>query len=185
MEDEQIITLYWARNEAAIAETASKYGGLFFRIASNILSSREDSEECVNDTYLGLWNAIPEAKPSPFSVFAGCITRNLALKRYEYRSAAKRNPQAVCSLEELHDCVSGQESVEDAAENRRIEQLISTFLWQQREELRSVFLRRYWYFDSIDAICRETGYRPGKVKSMLYRTRQRLRLYLEREGVSL
>ena len=101
MEDEKIIGLYWERSEDAIAETASKYGRLFFRIADNILSDQEDSEECVNDTYLGLWNAIPDARPSPFAAFAGRITRNLALKRYEYRSAAKRNPQAIRSFEEL------------------------------------------------------------------------------------
>ena len=185
MEDEKIIGLYWERSEDAIAETASKYGRLFFRIADNILSDQEDSEECVNDTYLGLWNAIPDARPSPFVSFAGRITRNLALKRYEYRSAAKRNPQAIRSFEELRECVSGRTSVENKAEERRIEQLIDAFLWQQREETRTVFLRRYWYFDSIDAISKYTGHSQGKIKSMLFRTRQKLRKYLESEGVSL
>jgi len=108
MEDEKIIGLYWERNEDAITETSSKYGKLFFRIASNILLNHEDSEECVNDTYLGLWNAIPKERPSPFSVFASRITRNLALKKYEYLSAEKRKPEAICSFEELGDCVSGE-----------------------------------------------------------------------------
>lgn len=145
MEDEKIIGLYWERNEDAITETSSKYGKLFFRIASNILLNHEDSEECVNDTYLGLWNAIPKERPSPFSVFASRITRNLALKKYEYLSAEKRKPEAICSFEELGDCVSGKEYVESEAENRRIEQLIDTFLCQIWEEKRNIFLCRYWY----------------------------------------
>jgi protein-tyrosine phosphatase len=124
MEDERIIALYWARDEDAIAETSSKYGKLCHLVAANILSSREDSEECVNDTYLGLWNAIPAQRPSRFSVFASRITRNLALKRFEYLSAAKRNPETVCSLEELGDCVSGKETIESELENRRLEQTI-------------------------------------------------------------
>jgi len=99
MEDEKIIALYWDRNEDAIRETSSKYGRLFFRIAANLLRSREDREECVNDTYLGLWNSIPKERPSAFSVFACRITRNLALKKFEYLSAAKRNPEAVCLTE--------------------------------------------------------------------------------------
>jgi len=185
MEDEKIIGLYWERNEDAITETSSKYGKLFFRIASNILLNHEDSEECVNDTYLGLWNAIPKERPSPFSVFASRITRNLALKKYEYLSAEKRNPEAICSFEELGDCVSGREYVENEVENRRIEQLIDTFLWQLGEEKRNIFLRRYWYFDSIEAICKRTGYSQSKIKSMLFYTRQKLRNYLESEGIEL
>lgn len=139
MEDEKIIGLYWERNEDAITETSSKYGKLFFRIASNILLNHEDSEECVNDIYLGLWNAIPKERPSPFSVFASRITRNLALKKYEYLSAEKRKPEAICSFEELGDCVSGKEYVESEAENRRIEQLIDTYLCQIGEEKRNIF----------------------------------------------
>ena len=185
MEDEKIIGLYWERSEDAIAETASKYGRLFFRIADNILSDQEDSEECVNDTYLGLWNAIPDARPSPFAAFAGRITRNLALKKYEYRSAAKRNPQAIRSFEELRECVSGRTSVENKVEERRIEQLIDAFLWQQREETRTVFLRRYWYADSIRDLAIRFGYTEGKVKTLLFRTRARLRGYLDERGILL
>ena len=178
MEDEKIIGLYWERSEDAIAETASKYGRLFFRIADNILSDQEDSEECVNDTYLGLWNAIPDARPSPFAAFAGRITRNLALKKYEYRSAAKRNPQAIRSFEELRECVSGRTSVENKVEERRIEQLIDAFLWQQREETRTVFLRRYWYVETIAEIAQRYGMTESKVKMQLSRTKEKLRAYL-------
>ena len=185
MEDEKIIGLYWERSEDAIAETASKYGRLFFRIADNILSDQEDSEECVNDTYLGLWNAIPDARPSPFAAFAGRITRNLALKKYEYRSAAKRNPQAIRSFEELRECVSGRTSVENKVEERRIEQLIDAFLWQQREETRTVFLRRYWYIDSISVIADRYGMKENTVKSILFRTREKLRKFLGEEGIAV
>ena len=145
MDDANIVQLYWDRNEQAIPATADKYGSYCTSIAKNILGNNEDAEECVNDTYLGLWNAIPKERPSPFSVFASRITRNLALKKYEYLSAEKRKPEAICSFEELGDCVSGKEYVESEAENRRIEQLIDTFLCQIGEEKRNIFLCRYWY----------------------------------------
>ena len=145
MKDAEIVALYWERNEAAIQQTQQKYGAYLLKVAYNILSDFEDSRECVNDTYFGLWNAIPKERPSPFSVFASRITRNLALKKYEYLSAEKRKPEAICSFEELGDCVSGKEYVESEAENRRIEQLIDTFLCQIGEEKRNIFLCRYWY----------------------------------------
>lgn len=185
MEDNSIIQLYWERSEQAISETDSKYGRLCRYVAMNILKNREDGEECVNDTYLGLWNAMPPQRPSRFSVFVSRVTRNLALKKYEYLSAAKRNPEAVCSLSELEECVSGQDAVENELENRRIEQAISDFLWQQDEEKRVIFLRRYWYFESIDDICRHSGYSRSKVTSMLHQTRKRLRTYLEKEGIEV
>ncbi len=185
MEDTGIIQLYWERSEQAISETDSKYGKLCRYVAMNILWSWEDGEECVNDTYLGLWNAMPPQRPSRFSVFVSRITRNLALKKYEYLSAAKRNPEAVSSLSELEDCVSGGDAVESELENKRVEQAISEFLWQQEEEKRVIFLRRYWYFESIDEICRRSGYSRSKVTSMLHQTRKKLRAYLEKEGIEV
>ena len=185
MEDRQIIELYWNRAEEAIRETSIKYGRLCQYIAQNILSSPEDSEECVNDTWLGLWNAIPPKRPERLSAFVGRVVRNLALKRFDYLTAAKRSPEAVCSLEELEDCVSGRTSVEDEVENRRIEEAIDNFLWSLGEEKRTIFIRRYWYFDSIDHICLHTGYSQSKVKSMLFRTRQKLREFLESEDIEL
>lgn len=121
MDDNKIVELYWERREEAIKETALKYGRLCTHIAKNILLSCEDSEECVNDTYFAVWNAIPNERPNRFSAFISRITRNLALKKYEYISAAKRNPIAITSLEELGDCVSGTESPESEIESRRIE----------------------------------------------------------------
>lgn len=185
MDDERIISLYWARDESAITETSIKYGKLCAYIANNILSNYEDSEECVNDTYLAVWNAIPAKHPNRFSVFLSRIVRNLALKKYEYVSAAKRNPSAVVSLEELSECVSGTDSVESEIEQKFIESTIDKFLWRQGDEKRNIFIRRYWYFDSIEDICSRTGFSQSKVKSMLYEMRRRLRKYLESEGIDV
>lgn len=185
MDDQSIIELYWARAEDAIRETAAKYGGLCRAIMSRVLVSPEDREECLNDTWLGLWNAIPPQRPVCLAVFVGRVARNLALKKFDYLTAARRRPEAVCSLEELGECVSGRETVESEAENRRVERLLSQFLRRLPEEKRNVFLLRYWYFYSIGDICRRTGFRESKVKSMLSRTRRALRDYLEREGIEL
>ncbi len=185
MEDEKIIQLYWTRNENAIAETSLKYGRLCNYIANNILSNREDSEECVNDSYLALWNAIPENHPNRFSVFLSRIVRNIALKKYAYISAAKRNPSAVTSLEELGDCVSGTDSVETEMERKQIVAAIDRFLCHQGEEKRNVFIRRYWYFDSIEEICKRTSSSKSRIISMLYGMRCKLRKYLESEGIEI
>lgn len=185
MDDNEIVELYWERKEEAIRETSLKYGRLCTRIAKNILSSYEDSEECVNDTYFAVWNAIPNERPNIFSAFVSRITRNLALKKYEYISAAKRNPAAVTSLEELEDCVSGTDSVESEIEKKHIENTIDTFLWQQGDEKRNIFIRRYWYFDSIENICKSTGFTQSKIKSMLYEMRQKLRKKLESEEIEV
>lgn len=185
MDDQKIVTLYWERKEEAIQATADKYGRLCTHISQNILTSREDSEECVNDAYFALWNAIPDARPQILSVFISRITRNLALKKYAYISAAKRNPSAITSLEELGDCVSGTDSLESELEKKRVELAIDRFLWRQGDEKRTLFIRRYWYFDSIEEISERTGFSQSKVKSMLYELRRKLRIYLEREGIEV
>ena len=185
MDDREIIDLYWARDEGAIRETDLKYGRLCACIAGNILANKEDCEECINDTYFAVWNAIPDKRPNKFLAFIGKITRNLALKKYEYLAAAKRNPSAVTSLDELGECVSGRESVESEVENRQIESVISDFLWQQDEVKRNIFIRRYWYFESIEDICKRTGFSQSKVKSMLLEMRRKLKSYLEGEGISV
>ena len=185
MDDREIIQLYWNRNEEAIRETSLKYGRLCSLIANNILKNREDSEEVVNDTYLALWNSIPPKNPDRFSAFTSRITRNLALRKYEYNSAAKRNPEAVYALEELKDCISGKDSLENELENKRIETAISEFLWEQDEEKRNIFVLRYWYFESVRSISIRTGYSEGKIKSILFRLRKKLREYLRGEDIEL
>ena len=185
MEDEKIIDLFWNRNESAISETSSKYGRLCFYIANKILSSREDCEEVVNDTYMSLWNCIPYNRPNRLSVFIGKIARNLALKKYEYNSAQKRNSEAACSIDELEEIISGGNYVENEFENKRIELAIDQFLLKQDPDKRHVFIRRYWYFDSIEEICSITGYSQSKVKSMLFHLRKALKDHLEKEGINI
>lgn len=185
MDDQEIIALYWAREEDAIRETCGKYAPLCRSIVGRILASREDGEECLNDTWLGLWNAIPPQRPRRFAAFVARVARNLALKRYDYVTAARRSPEAVRSLEELGDCVSGRETVESEVENRRTEEAISAFLRGLEEEKRTVFLLRYWHFMTVGDICRRTGFGESRVKSMLSRTRRKLREHLEQEGIEL
>lgn len=185
MDDNRIIELYWERNEEAIRETSNKYGKLCHKIAGNVLKSREDVEECVSDTYLGCWNAMPREWPARLPVFIGKIARNLALKKHEYNSAQKRSSDAVSSIEELCDVVSGGDTVETELESRRIDEAINAFLGSLDREKRSVFLARYWLFEPIEVICEKTGYSQSKVKSMLFGLRKKLRAHLEREGVEL
>lgn len=185
MDDREIIEMYWQRDEAAIRETDVKYGRLCGYVAKHILASPEDCEECVNDTYLACWNEIPPKQPDKFSAFISRITRNLALNRFDYLTAEKRNFQAACSLEELGDCVSGVDSAESELMEKEMERAISDFLWKQDEEKRNIFIRRYWYFDSIEEISRQTGFQKNRIKSVLFRMRGKLRDYLEKEGIAV
>jgi len=185
LEDSKIIKLFFRRSEDAIKETDVKYGKLCRYIAGNVLNNLQDIEECVNDAYLGVWNVIPPQKPAVFSSFLGKIVRNQALKKFEYISADKRNPEAVCSLSELEDCVSGNNSPENELESKRIEAAINAFLWEQDRDKRIIFVRRYWHFESIAEISKHFGYSESKVTSTLYQTRQKLKLFLESEGIEI
>lgn len=184
MEDFQIIDLYFARNERAIEETADKYGHLCFRIAHNILYSIEDTKECVNDTYLCAWNTIPPQKPNNFMAFLCKITRNLSLKRLDYRRAQKRNPELILSLEEL-ETVLPDDQIQREINDEDIGAAISRFLKTEPEERRNVFIRKYWFCDSIQSISKRYAFSEGKVKSMLHRSRNRLKDYLKKEGIAL
>lgn len=184
MEDEEIIQLYFARNQQAIKETEQKYGKLCLRIAKNLLSSPEDAEECVNDTYLALWDHIPPAHPAYLASFICKVTRNLSLKKLEHTTAQKRSPDAVISLSELSDILPDS-SMRASIESRELGQLISAFLWGEKEEVRNVFIRKYWFFDSVGDIAKRYSYSESKVKSMLLRTRSRLKKYLMKEGIAI
>ncbi len=184
MEDHQIIQLYEARKEQAIQETDVKYGRLCFQLAHNILWNREDAEECVNDTYLGVWNAIPPQKPHCFTAFLCKITRNLSLKRLDYNLAQKRAPNLLVSFEELEG-VLADDQIGNAVEDQEIGEAISRFLQSEPEDSRRVFLRKYWFFDSIQTISAASGFGEAKVKSMLFRTRKRLKAYLKKEGIAI
>lgn len=182
MEDEKIIDLYWARSQSAIAHTEQKYGNYCRKIAWNILYSREDCEECVNDTWLRAWNSMPEERPRILSAFLGAITRNLCLDRYRRIHSAKRGSGEVSYIfDELHDCVGGEEPSAQA-ELAELAEGINRFLADLDTQSRVMFVRRYWYMDSIGAIAERMGFGESKVKSNLFRTRKALASYLEKEG---
>lgn len=184
MEDNQIIQLYFDRAEQAIRETDTKYGGYCYSIAWNILSSAEDAEESVSDTYLAAWNAMPPRRPRVLSAFLGKITRNIALDRWrKYRAFKRGGGQIELALEELGECVSGEESVENALIRREILAGIERFLESLTQTERMVFLCRYWYLDSTEEIAEKSGFTVSKVKSMLLRIRRRLYARLQEEGL--
>lgn len=184
IDDLQIIELYFARNEHAIEETANKYGNLCFRVAKNLLFNNEDSEECVNDTYLTLWNKIPPIRPTNFTAFICRITRNLSLKKLELSNAMKRSADAIISLSEIEATLPDY-NIASGIEDEEIGKLISDFLWSEKELNRNVFLRKYWFFDSISDIAERYSLSENNVKSMLFRTRNRLREFLKKEGIEI
>lgn len=183
MEDEAIVALYFARSEQAIQETERKFGGYCYSIAKNILTDREDAEECVSDTYLAAWNTIPPKHPRLLGAFLGRITRYISIDRWRKRTSLKRGGgEMVLALEELEDCAS-PDSVETAVERKQAAQAMNEFLGSLPEAEREVLLCRYWYLDSIEQISHATGYTPSKVKSMLYRTRSKLKQHMEQGGL--
>lgn len=184
MEDKQIIELYFERNERAIEETDLRYGKLCTQIARNLLQNSEDTEECVNDTYWNTWNSIPPTRPDHFKSFLCKITRNLALKRLDYNNASKRRPELCASLSELEEILP-DEKIRPEITDEEIGKKISDFLRREKPDSRNVFLRKYWYFDSIQEIAQRYGYTESKIKTMLHRTRERLKKYLIKEGVEL
>ena len=183
MEDQKIIDLYWQRSEQAIQETDAKYGGYCFSIAYNILTNREDSEESVSDTYLSAWHAMPPKRPGILSAFLGKITRHISIDRWRRRSAQKRGGgEIVLALEELEDCLSDGYSTEEAVQKKELAVFINRFLDTLPETERNIFLCRYWYVDPVKDIADTFGFSVGKVNSMLFRTREKLRRALEKEG---
>lgn len=186
MEDRAIIDLYWARQERAIWETERKYGIYCRTIAENITKNRQDAEECVNDTWLRAWNVMPPQRPGILPAFLGRITRNLALDRYKAFHTEKRGGgQLPLVLEELSECLTGGVSPEQLLEEAELSRILDRFLRSLPEKEGCVFLRRYWYADTTLEIARRYRMSEGTVKSMLHRTRKRLRSYLEQEGVAV
>lgn len=186
MEDARIVQLYWDRNEQAIPATAEKYGSYCTSIARNILSSREDAEECVNDTYLSAWNAMPPHRPDILSAFLGKLTRNLSFNRYKHNRADKRGGgELPLVLEELSELVSGRDDVEQELDSRELIKAIDTFLDTQSAEKRSLFIGRYWYSDSISQLAARYGMKEGAVSMSLSRLRFQLHNYLLKRGFEL
>lgn len=184
MEDKRIIDLYWQRDEQALTLTRHKYGAYCHAIALQILHNREDADECENDTYLRAWNAMPPDRPQGLRPYLGAITRRLSLDRWRERKSQKRGGGEVAlSLEELGECVSHPDTVPEAVEAERLSAILSDFLHSLPAEECDLFLRRYWYFDSVAQIAKHFGYSESKVKMTLSRTRDKLRAYLEKEGI--
>ncbi len=183
MDDNNIVDLYWQRMEQAISETAKKYGKYCYSIAYNILGSREDAEESVNDTYSDAWNSIPPHRPSVLSTFLGKITRRRAIDKYRKHTARKRGGGEIpLVLDELKDCIADKGSMEQWYEKKRLSEVINAFVIALPEIEQKVFLCRYWYMDPISSICKQFGFSESKVKSMLYRTREKLRIVLEKSS---
>ena len=185
MDDAQIIRLYEMRIPEAIAETEAAYGDLCRSIAGKVLLCREDVDECVNDTYLALWNAIPPAKPSPLGAYITMVVRNQAWKRLEFAAAGKRNAEAAHTFAELDGCIPDALQPEQILEEKQLREAIIRFLQTRRKDSRIIFLRRYFFFDSVREIAQRYSISESKVKSSLLRTRNQLRLYLIKEGYFL
>ena len=185
MEDINIIELYWARNELAITESDRKYGPLCRRVAFNILSSREDSEECVNDTWHRAWDTMPPQRPQSLGAYLCRIVRNLSIDRWRARKSLKRGEGLEALVLELEECVPAVPSAEEQWETEEIAAAVERWLDTLEDRDRGLFLRRYWYGDSVKDLAGRLGWSPNRLAQRLGRLRKGLRRALEEEGVSL
>lgn len=183
MEDTDIIALFTDRDERAVAEVKAKYGGLSRSVAMSMLRNAEDAEECVSDVYLILWNKIPPA-PDNLKAYICRLTKNACLKRIEYNSAEKRRGSSKLSLSELGEDLRGEDFAAKQSD-MELGEIISRFLRSQKPEVRNVFLRRYWLTESVEEIAARFSFSKSKVKSMLFRTRNKLEKYLKKEGIEI
>lgn len=186
MEDAELIRLYWCRDEMAIPATVEAYGAYCLAIAINILGSHEDAEECVNDTWLRAWQSIPPHRPEKLRTFLGKITRNLALNRYRHNTAGKRGGgECTAVLEEIAAFTPTVDCTAQSFAQRELADTVDTFLAALTSEQRIIFVRRYWYFDSVADIAARLGKRENSVAVTLSRLRAKLRQYLEERGYDL
>ena len=181
MEDKKIVKLLFARAENAISELSARFGKQLHRIAFNILENHQDAEECTNDTYFALWNAIPPVSPDPLAPYVYRTGRNTALKRLHRDTAKKRDSRYDVSLEELNSCLPG-EDVEQLIDARELGRAMDRFLDSKSRESRYIFIRRYWYGDSIGEIARELNMQENAVSVRLNRIRNSLKEHLKKEG---
>lgn len=186
VEDSKIIDLYWERTEIAIGETAKKYSRYCHSISFNILHNKEDAEECVNDTYLNAWNAMPPKRPNCLATFLGKITRNLSLDKFKKYSAEKRGcGQMEIALSELDEVIPSTKSVEQAINEKELAELLDKFLGGLPKQKRIMFVQRYWYLMPIKAMAEQLSISESQVKSTLFRIRSELKSHFESEGVVL
>lgn len=185
MDDSKIIDLFYARSEQAIVELSTKYGSIFNQIAKSILNNSLDAEECVNDAYLGAWNTIPPQKPDPLLTYVCRIVRNLATMKYHANTAMKRNSFYDTALDELEDCLAAPVDVDEELSAKELSRLLDCFLDTLEEKSRVMFVRRYWYSDSIPDIALRFRMNNNNVSVRLLRIREKLRKYLMKEGYLL
>lgn len=184
MEDKMIIDLYFKRDESSIKETDLKYGRYLRSISFNILYNDFDAEECLNDTYLKTWNCIPPTRPVIFSAFLAKINRNISINRYKKKNAEKRGGgQYEAALEEIENIFSLNDT--DTSNDNDVAEAINRFLKNIEKEKRIMFVRRYWYFDSISKIAERMGYKESRVATDLFRIREKLKTFLKNEGIDL
>ena len=185
MDDQRIVEYYFERDEQALTLTAQKYGALCHSVAMNILANREDSEECVNDTYLQAWNAIPPERPTLLGAYLCRITRNLAINRYRADRRDKRGGgQAAVAIEELNECLADAEST-SVCDEIALRDAVNGFIRRLSDPARTVFVQRYWYVRPVADIAEELGMSESRVKMILHRTRSRLREHLNKEGIRI
>lgn len=183
MKDEEIVELYWDRNEDAIQQTQQKYGSYLSKVAYNILADFEDSKECVNDTYLAAWNSMPPHKPTILSTYLSKITRQISIDVFRKKNSAKRYAsEYAVSLEELGDTFSDGTTPHQALDAKMLDDAISRFVCALPDEAQRAFVGRYYFFDSLKDIAGYCGMKESKLKGKLYRTRQQLKSYLVKEG---
>lgn len=184
MEDIQIIELYWSRNQSAISESSAKYGQMLQYISRGILSNHEDSEECVNDTYGKAWETMPPQKPNSLAAYLGRITRNISINRWHENHAKKRGGANIL-LSELSECIPSSHSVEAEIEASDLTAVITRWLYSLSQDERVLFIRRYWFSESLGSLAEECLTTPNKLAGRMYRLREKLKSTLEKEGVSL
>jgi len=184
--DEKILDLFWARSEEALDATMTKYGRILYKVAHNILHDTHDAEECVNDTLLKAWEAIPPKNPEFFGAYLAKITRNFSLQRWRAQGAAKRGGgQSTLILDELGETIPHPSTAEQNFEYTQTINAINKYLGNLDEDTRIVFVRRYFFGDSIQDVCDRFSVSQSKVKSMLFRARQKLKTHLEKEGIAI
>lgn len=184
MDDAKIVELYWARSDAALTETVKKFGPYCHTIAYNVLENVEDSEECVNDTYMRAWNSMPDKRPAALAPYLGRITRNLALNRIIEKNTLKRGGgEAALALDELDECTASSYSLEREVEAREIAAAMNRFLSKLPDTERALFVSRYWFMAPVRELAEKFGFSESKTVSMLRRTRLKLRKFLTGEGL--
>lgn len=184
MTDAQIIALYWDRNEQAIRETEVVYGGKLHALAQRIVQNYEDAQECVNDTYMKTWDTIPPQRPTHFFAYLAKICRNAALSVLDWKSAAKRKGEVVALTQEMEACIPDPQH-ERKLEGQELGEILNRFLQTLSRDNRVIFLRRYWYLDTVAEIASRYGISESKVKTQLHRTRAKLHAFLEKEGITV